>query len=58
MRCAGYTVLARLTSAMEAAKLSQEKQVWTHVISLLRHGIVTSNLSRAGRLSCIITQVT
>ena len=56
MRCVGYTVLSRLTAAMEAAKLNQEKQVWTHVISLLRHGIMTSNLGRAGRLSCIITQ--
>ena len=56
VRCAGYTVLARLLKAMEAAKLSQEKQVWSHVISLLRHGIVQSNLGRGGRLSCIITQ--
>ena len=48
VRCAGYTVLARLLKAMEAAKLSQEKQVWSHVISLLRHGIVQSNLGRGG----------
>ena len=56
VRAAGYTVLARLLKAMEAAKLSQEKQVWSHVISLLRHGILQSNLGRGGRLSSIITQ--
>ena len=56
MRCAGYTVLARLTKAMEEARLSQEKQVWSHVVALLRHGIGQSNLARGGRLSCIITQ--
>ena len=56
VRCAGYTILARLTKALEVARLSQEKQVWSHVISLLRHGLGQSNLARGGRLSCIITQ--
>ena len=56
MRSAGYHVLTRLTSALEAAKLSQEKQVWLHVISILRLGVVTNNLTKAGRVSSIITQ--
>merc|ERR1711971_1548587 len=56
MRSAGYHVLARLTTALEAAKLSQEKQVWLHVISILRLGVVTNNLTKAGRVSSIITQ--
>ena len=56
MRSAGYYVLARLHSALEAAKLSQEKQVWLHVISILRLGVVSNNLAKAGRVSSIITQ--
>ena len=36
MRTAGYHVLARLNSALMSAKLSQEKQVWIHLVSLLR----------------------
>ena len=57
MRCAGFHVVSKLNAALEAAKLSQEKQVWAHVISLLRLGIVTSSLTREGRVSSIITQV-
>ena len=56
MRSAGYHVLARLSSALEAAKLIQEKQVWLHVISILRLGVVSNNLTKAGRVSSIITQ--
>ena len=36
--------------------MNQEKQIWTHVISLLRLGVVTSSLSKGGRVSSIITQ--
>ena len=56
MRSAGYHVLAKLNSALLSAKLNQEKQIWTHVISLLRLGVVTSNLTRGGRVSSLITQ--
>ena len=56
VRRAGYHVVAKVNSALETAKLSQEKQIWTHMISLLRLGVVTSSLTKAGRVSSIITQ--
>ena len=57
MRAAGYHVLTKLNSAFESAKLVHEKQVWTHLISLLRVGIIKGNQNRGGRISGLNTQV-
>eukprot|EP00092_Neocalanus_flemingeri_P037911 GFUD01041266.1.p1 GENE.GFUD01041266.1~~GFUD01041266.1.p1 ORF type:complete len:1730 (-),score=625.36 GFUD01041266.1:48-5237(-) len=57
VRAAGYHVLARVQTAMDTAKLAQEKQVWLHLISLIRNGVASSsnNTSRCVRLSSLVT---
>jgi len=56
VRAAGYHVLARVVGAMDTAKLAQEKQVWLHILSLIRNGLATgSNTARCARLSSLVT---
>ena len=51
----GWTVLARLVTALQAAKLNQEKQVWLHLVSLLRVGLAGGAVPQAGRLSSLVS---
>jgi len=56
VRAAGYHLLARVRAAMDAAKLMQEKQVWLHVIDLVRNGLAAiSSTSRCVRVSSLVT---
>ena len=56
VRAAGYHVLAKVVTDMYTAKLAQEKQVWLHILSLVRNGLATNtNTSRCARLSSLVT---
>jgi hypothetical protein len=56
VRAAGYHLLARMVTAMDTAKLAQEKQVWLHVLYLIKNGLASgSNISRCARLSSLVT---
>jgi len=56
VRAAGYHLLDRMRASMDTAKLAQEKQVWLHILALIRNGIATSpNTSRCLRLSSMVT---
>ena len=56
VRAAGYHLLVRMIKSMDTAKLAQEKQVWLHVLYLIKNGLASvSNISRCARLSSMIT---
>ena len=56
MRSIGYLLLSRLYHQLERAKLTSEKQVWTHFINLIKNGIISSSLSQnPPRLPSIVT---
>ena len=52
-RSAAFHLLHLLHTSLEAAKLAQEKQVWLHLLSLVRHGVV--GRSRNTRLPSLLT---
>ena len=47
MRSLGYTVLSRMYSQLEAAKLTEEKKVWLHVVDLVRNGCRGNNNNKS-----------
>merc|ERR1719499_1719316 len=56
VRAAGYHVLARIFKPLESAKLAQEKQIWLHIILLIKNALGTgTNISKGGKLSSMLT---
>jgi hypothetical protein len=53
VRAAAYTLLHLLHTALSAAKLAQEKQVWLHLLSLVRNTM--AGRPSGARLPCLLT---
>ena len=53
IRSAAYSLLHLIFTSLQAAKLAQEKQVWLHVLSLVKHGV--AGRARGSRIPPLLT---